>query len=277
MIILNVFKLAQAEAVNQAISQGVEVMKVGDKSYTIEELFNMGGAMMWPILLLSIAAVFVFIICLFVTRPGNVMSSKFMEASEALIMRRDFVGLEYLCEKDDSSMARIMLRTVRFMMSNPDISIDELKETAAAEGSRQAGIFVRKVSWLSDIGAVAPMFGLLGTVTGMIRTFFEISNGNFEGVKQMQMAGGVAEALITTAAGLMVGIPVLLAYAYFRGLVQKNLSNLESASTHTVTLLWAAKRRDRAMTGGGYTPGRAVELPPIDDEDRRILREDNRY
>lgn len=271
---VNLLILAQSEVVNEGVSKGIELMTVGDRTYTVEQLFSMGGAMMWPILGLSVMAVFVFIICLFVTRSGNVMSRKFMDASEEMIKRRDFVGLEYLCEKDDSSMARILLRTVRFLMKNPEVSMDELKETAAAEGARQTGMITRKVSWLSDIGAVAPMFGLLGTVTGMIRTFFEISNGNFEGVKQMQMAGGVAEALITTAAGLIVGIPVLLAYAYFRGLVQKNLSELESASTHIMTLLWAAKRRDKAVTGGigNFSPGRSVELPPLDEDERRALR-----
>ena len=230
----------------QAPLTGIEVMTVGDRTYTLQQLFSMGGAMMWPILFLSVAGVFVFILCLFITRSGNVMSSRFVESAESLIARRDFVGLEYLCDKEDSSIARITLRVVNYMASGATPSQDELREIAAAEGARQAGIFTRKISWLSDIGAVAPMFGLLGTVTGMIRTFFEISNGNFEGVKQMQMAGGVAEALITTAAGLIIGIPALLSYAYFRGVVQKNLSNLESAATHIVALLSAQERKQTA-------------------------------
>lgn len=252
----------------QAVSsKGLEVMTVGGKAYTVQELFVMGGVMMWPILILSIVGVFVFILCLFITRSGNVMSRKFMEAAETLIFRRDMVGLEYLCEKDDSCIARIVLRTVKYMASAQSPSPEEINETAAAEGSRQAGMFTRKISWLSDIGAVAPMFGLLGTVTGMIRTFFEISNGNFEGVKQMQMAGGVAEALITTAAGLMIGIPALLAYSYFRGVVQKNLSNLESATTHIVTMLISQKRREEAgVPVVDHARSTPVTMPPLDDE-----------
>lgn len=195
------------------------------------------------------------------------MSRKFMEAAESLIFRRDLVGLEYLCEKDDSSIARIVLRTAKYMSVVQNPSTEEIHETAAAEGSRQAGIFTRKISWLSDIGSVAPMFGLLGTVTGMIRTFFEISNGNFEGVKQMQMAGGVAEALITTAAGLMIGIPALLAYAYFRGVVQKNLSNMESAATHIVSMLVNQRRRELAGIPAADTVlHQPVTMPPLDDD-----------
>lgn len=256
--------LAQAPAVDAG---GFNVMTVGDRSYTIQELFLMGGVMMWPILALSVVGVFVFILCLFITRSGNVMSRKFMEAAESLIFRRDLVGLEYLCEKDDSSIARIVLRTAKYMSVVQNPSSEEIHETAAAEGSRQAGIFTRKISWLSDIGSVAPMFGLLGTVTGMIRTFFEISNGNFEGVKQMQMAGGVAEALITTAAGLMIGIPALLAYAYFRGVVQKNLSNMESAATHIVSMLVNQRRRELAgVPAADPVFHQAVTMPPLDDD-----------
>ncbi len=255
-------------AQSAAASGGFNVMTVGDKTYTVQELFQMGGVMMWPILVLSVVAVFVFILCLFITRPGNVMSRRFMESAETLIVRRDLVGLEYLCEKDDSSIARIILRIVKYMSGVRNPSLEEIRETAEAEGSRQAGIFTRKISWLSDIGSVAPMFGLLGTVTGMIRTFFEISNGNFEGVKQMQMAGGVAEALLTTAAGLMVGIPALLSYAYFRGVVQKNLSNLESATTHVVTMLSAMKNRGEALDDDGYVAPRSVVIPPPDEEFR---------
>lgn len=254
-------------ALQAVSSKGLEVMTVGGKAYTVQELFVMGGVMMWPILILSIVGVFVFILCLFITRSGNVMSRKFMEAAEALIFRRDMVGLEYLCEKDDSCIARIILRTVKYMAVAQSPSPEEINETAAAEGSRQAGMFTRKISWLSDIGAVAPMFGLLGTVTGMIRTFFEISNGNFEGVKQMQMAGGVAEALITTAAGLIIGIPALLAYSYFRGVVQKNLSNLESATTHIVTMLISQKRREAAGEPVvDHARSAPITMPPLEEE-----------
>lgn len=259
----------QSHLLSQSAVQGINVMTVGDKSYTIQELFNMGGAMMWPILFLSIVGVFVFLLCLFITRSGNVMSTRFMESAEALIARRDYVGLEFLCEKEDTCIARITLRVVRYMAGGSHPTQEELSEIAAAEGARQAGIFTRKVSWLSDIGSVAPMFGLLGTVTGMIRTFFEISNGNFEGVKQMQMAGGVAEALLTTAAGLMVGIPSLLSYAYFRGVVQKNLSNLESAATHIVALLSVQKRKSTQGNDDFRFRAEELEMPNLNTDNYR--------
>ena len=74
---------------------------------------------------------------------------------------------------------------------NPSAQFEEVREIAAAEGGRQAGFLSRQISWLSDIGALAPMLGLLGTVVGMMKTFFEIANGDFSGGKQrIDMAGG---------------------------------------------------------------------------------------
>ena len=67
-----------------------------------------------------------------------------------------------------------MLTVANFMLRNPSAQFEAVREIASAEGGRQAGFLSRQISWLSDIGAVAPMLGLLGTVVGMMKTFFEI-------------------------------------------------------------------------------------------------------
>ena len=81
---------------------------------------------------------------------------------------------------------------------------------------------------------------LLGTVLGMIKSFINISTGGFEGARQMKLAEGVSEALITTAAGLMVGIPALVFYSIFRGRVQKYIAELEAAGRDASAALAAA-------------------------------------
>ncbi|MEM9237916.1 MAG: MotA/TolQ/ExbB proton channel family protein, partial [Verrucomicrobiota bacterium] len=72
---------------------------------------------------------------------------------------------------------------------------------------------------------------------GMIKSFLHISQGGFEGARQMKLAEGVSEALVTTATGLVVGIPALVFYSIFRGRVQKYVSELEAASTHLLAML----------------------------------------
>src|SRR5690606_14749869 len=109
--------------------------------------------------------------------------------------------------------------------------------------SRQAGLLSSRITYLADIGSIAPMIGLLGTVLGMIKSFLQISAGDIQGVRQMRLAEGVSDALITTAAGLMVGIPAMVFYSLFRGRVQKYIAELEAAATHLMALLHAQVER----------------------------------
>ncbi len=219
---------------------------VGDRNYPLSELFMKGGFIMWPLLLLSIAGV-VLVMCCFSTRASAVLPTKLVEQSESFIRKRDYTGLSILCKDGDSCYARVMLTVASFMLRNPSAQFEEVREIAAAEGGRQAGFLSRQISWLSDIGALAPMLGLLGTVVGMMKTFFEIANGDFSGGKQrIDMAGGVAEALITTAGGLMLGIPAILAYVYFRSRVHKRVGDLEAAVTHSVSVVATQLQKPRA-------------------------------
>ncbi|MGE9267617.1 MAG: MotA/TolQ/ExbB proton channel family protein, partial [Verrucomicrobiales bacterium] len=91
----------------------------------------------------------------------------------------------------------------------------------------------------------------LGTVIGMIKSFMDISKGNFEGVKQLEMARGVWEALITTAGGLTIGIVAIAFYSIFRGRVQRLVSELESASTHILAII-GSQLQSRQQAGNDY-------------------------
>lgn len=226
---------------------------VGDRSYALSELFMKGGFIMWPLLLLSIGGVVVLVMCCFSTRSKAVLPTKLVEQAEAFIRKRDYTGLSILCQNENSCYARVMLTVANFMHRNPSAQFEEVREIAAAEGGRQSGFLSRQISWLSDIGALAPMLGLLGTVVGMMKTFFEISNGDFTGGKQrIDMAGGVAEALITTAGGLLLGIPAMLAYVYFRSRVHKCVGDLEAAVTHSVSVVATQLQKSRSGPGGTF-------------------------
>ena len=241
---------------------------VGDRNYPLSELFMKGGFIMWPLLLLSIAGVVVLVMCCFSTRASAVLPTKLVEQAESFIRKRDYTGLSILCKNGDSCYARVMLTVANFMLRNPSAQFEEVREIASAEGGRQAGFLSRQISWLSDIGAVAPMLGLLGTVVGMMKTFFEIANGDFSGGKQRS---GVAEALITTAGGLMLGIPAILAYVYFRSRVHKRVGDLEAAVTHSVSVVATQLQKPRAGAAGAF---HEEELPkvPVDPTSLRDVR-----
>lgn len=207
------------------------------------KLLDQGGPMMIPLGVLSVVGMVLILLYLLTIRRNAVVSDRFMNTAEALIRKRDFLGLVGYCHRQNQCMARITQRCLEFMTKNSGASFGEVREIAESEGSRQAGMLTSRITYLADIGSIAPMVGLLGTVLGMIKSFLHISQGRFEGVKQMELASGVSEALVTTAAGLVIGIPALVFYSIFRGRVQRYVSELEAATTHLMAMLHAQIQR----------------------------------
>lgn len=200
-------------------------------------ILEQGGVMMYPLALLSIIAVFLICIYSILITRRNVVSNQFMLRAEELIFSGEVNKLSALCAKNSSSISKVIGRAVDFYLGTPKSSLDDIREVAQAEGSRQASKLSQRIAYLSDIGNIAPMVGLLGTVIGMIRSFMEISQGNFEGVKQMKLAAGVSEALITTAGGLIIGIIAVIFYSVFRARVQRYIAELEAATTHILAMI----------------------------------------
>ena len=223
-------------------------------TFDFMEIIDRGGVMMYPLALLSVAAMVLILLYLLTIRRNAVVSDRFMNTAEALIRKRDFQGLIGYCHRQSQCMARITQKSLEFMTRNETSSFSEVREIAESEGSRQAGLLGSRITYLADIGSIAPMVGLLGTVLGMIKSFLEISQGNFEGVKQMGLASGVSEALVTTAAGLSIGIPALVFYSVFRGRVQRYVSELEAATTHLMAMLHSQLRLQQ--------PGHRPPEPP---------------
>jgi len=207
---------------------------------TFLDIMMKGGAMvMIPLAILSFIAVLLIIFYIFTIRQGSVVSDKFMNAADALIRKQDYLGLIAVCNRENECIARIVHKTLDFATKNPTASFEEVREVTEAEGSRQASILNQRIIYLADIGRIAPMVGLLGTVIGMIKAFDSIGSG----VQQMELAPGVSQALITTASGLCIGIPALIFYSIFRGKVQSLIAEMEAASTHIMALLAAQYKR----------------------------------
>ncbi len=114
-----------------------------------------------------------------------------------------------------------------------------LKRIAAAknreaEGRRIAARLYASVDWLADIAAIAPLIGLLGTVLGMFKAFGGIAADVSAGAKPVVLAQGVSQAIVTTIFGLVVAIPCLAAYAFFRRRAAKRVAELEEAVEEVV-------------------------------------------
>jgi biopolymer transport protein ExbB len=197
----------------------------------------------------------------FSIRQGAVVSDRFMDEAETLIRKGDYLELLHVASRRNECIARITQKTLEFATKNPTATFDDVREVTEAEGTRQASLLSGRISILADIITVAPMVGLLGTVLGMIAEMRTISK-SINSV-QMEFASGVAEALIATAGGLLVAIPCVLAYAVFRGRVQRLIAELEAAATHLMALLSAQykKATARAAAQRAASSGTAATRP----------------
>ena len=175
-------------------------------------------------------------------RRGAVATSRYMQTAEALIRKKDYLGLLAISNRHNEAVARIVQRTLDFLTKNPRATLAEAREIAQAEGQRLAGAMNQQVTYLADIGTIAPMLGLFGTVLGMIKSFTAVAS-DIAASRPMLLAHGVSEALVTTAAGLLVGIPAMAAYSFFRGRVQARISDLEAATTQLIALLGVGSDR----------------------------------
>ncbi len=218
--------------------------KAESKPLTFSELFQAGGVMMYPLVGLSIFALALIAFYFLTIRQGAVVSDRFMDEAETLIRKGDYLGLLQICSSRNECVARITQKTLDFATKNPTASFDDVRQVTEAEGTRQASLLSQRVSLLADVVTVAPMIGLLGTVIGMIGEMRSISKS--VNSIQMEFASGVAEALIATAGGLVVAIPCALAYAWFRGRVQRLIAELEAAATHLMALLSAQYKKATA-------------------------------
>jgi biopolymer transport protein ExbB len=201
------------------------------------EVLAKGGPMMYPLALLSVITVLLILVFYLTIRRNSIVSDRFMNTAESMIKKRDYLGLVAYSHRRNECMARITQKTLDFIASNPGMPFENVREITQTEGSRQANMLISRITYLSEIGAIAPMVGLLGTVIGMIKAFIEISTGGKQGVREMGLAEGVSEALIATAGGLAISILAFVFYSVFRARVQKYVCELEAAATHLVALI----------------------------------------
>ena len=225
-----------------AVAPGSAEAPAKQKAKALFDLVKQGGVTFYFLIALSIIMVALIIFLLLTIRRGAVVSDYFMQAADSLIRKQDYLGLLGVCNRRNEAIASITQKALDFATKNPMATFDEVREVTQAEGQRQAGQLHQRVTYLSDVASVAPMIGLLGTVIGLMSEFTRISKADMQQA-QMEFAGGTAEALINTAAGLVIAIPAMMIASLYRGKVNGLISELESASTHIMALLGSQYKR----------------------------------
>ncbi len=206
------------------------------RTKSILDAMLQAGPIIIPLFLLSIISLMLVITYFLTIRRGAVVSRGFMATADALLRKRDYLGLLAVSNRHGEAIARVVQQVLDFTTKNPNADFEQVREIAQTEGTRVASNLNNRVTYLADIGMIAPLIGLMGTVLGIIRSFGALGS-DIGSQKYMQLSHGVAEALYNTAAGLAIGIPAMVFYAIFRGRSQRLISELESAVTHILALL----------------------------------------
>jgi biopolymer transport protein ExbB len=239
------------------ITVPAEVAKPKPKPVAVLDMVKQGGYTIWFLMGLSVLMVALTIFLFLTIRRGAVVSDYFMKTADALIRKQDYLGLLAVCNRRNESIASITQKALDFATKNPMATFDEVREVTLAEGQRQASQLYQRITYLSDLANVAPMVGLLGTVIGLMSEFTRISKADMQQA-QMEFAGGTAEALINTAAGLVIAIPAMMIASLYRGKVNTLVSELESAATHIMALLGAQYKRVTASRAAAAQTAQAA-------------------
>ncbi len=243
LVISAPMKLILSASFSLAVASPAFSQEQTARSTDLWQIVQSGGPVMYPLGAISILGLMLILAYLMTMHRGAVVSNRYMQAADALIRKGDYLGLLAVSNRHNEAIASVMERALNFLTKNPTASMAEVREIAQAEGIRLASLWNQRISYLADIGSIAPMLGLLGTVLGMITSFTVVAN-DVVSSRPMLLAGGVAEALITTAAGLLIGIPLMASYAFFRGRVQGMISDLEAASTVLLAHISVSRSND---------------------------------
>jgi biopolymer transport protein ExbB len=190
---------------------------------------------MYPILFCSIVSLALLIERLWILRRTSVIPRDFIIKVEDLVQRNKISDAIFLCKGNSSSIARTFLAGLK----NTGRGMWLVKEAIEEKGRREGVILERNIGVLLTIANLSPLLGLLGTVSGMIKTFNAISVYGVGG--PAPLAGGIAEALITTAAGLLVAIPTLVAYRFILDKAQILIFEMEESSIRLMDTMESTK------------------------------------
>jgi len=196
------------------------------------ELLQKGGVLMYPIIFLSVLSLAIFLERLFTLRTAKYAPSDLMDDLTAALRNKNIEGALELCDNNTTSLGFV----AKDILTNLDLPLARLMETAEESGRYQAKKLERFLPSLQAIASISPLLGLLGTVIGMIKTFIVIGE---QGVGDAQaLAGGISEALLTTAAGLSVAIPTLVFYYVVKFRSERVTIELERSASQIINLVF---------------------------------------
>ena len=196
------------------------------------EVIFKGGIVMWPIMTVSVVALAITIERFFTLRRATIDTRELMDTMRTVLHQNRTQEAIEICEETDVPVARI----IKAGILKHDRSKEDIREAVEDAGHLEIPRLERYLSALATCATIAPLLGLLGTVAGMIKAIAQIQNKQGL-VNPSDLAEGISNALVTTAAGLTVAIPTLVVYNYYVTRVDNMILEMEISSSELVELL----------------------------------------
>ncbi len=195
------------------------------------ELVKAGGFLMWPIIACSVIAMAIILERLWAYQAKKVMPENLLAQIWKLHQNNQLTAAHVATVRNGSPLGRMLAHG----LLNRDHPREVMKEAVEEEGRQVVHELERYLNTLGTIAAISPLLGLLGTVIGMIKVFTAITSAGVG--NPAVLAGGISEALITTAAGLVVAIPSLIFHRYLTGKVDMLVIGMEEQALKMVEVM----------------------------------------
>jgi len=201
----------------------------------VVDLIRKAGIFAYPIILCSVVGLAIFIQKMWTLRTKKVIPEKFLDHFYGLMVQGKTGDAQVYARSNDSAVSRIAVAA----LENSERPKEELREEIEEAGRKEANDLVRYNEGLGAVSNVSTLLGLLGTISGMIKIFRVIADKPI--VNPPELAGGISEALYTTAFGLLIAIPAFIAYKYLNGRADDYISLLEEEGRKILDYIMATK------------------------------------
>lgn len=218
--------LLQADTATNAVTANAAQPEKISLFYLLKE----GGVLMIPLLICSIILVYVFVERLMVIRKASVIEPTFMARIREQITSGNIQGARSYSRNTQGPVARMIDKGI----SRIGKPIDHIEKSMENAGKLEVYQLEKNLSILSTLAGIAPMFGFLGTIAGMIILFFDIQH---KGFSLENIAGGIYTKMVTSAVGLIIGLLAYVAYNYLNAQINKNVNRMETAAVEFLDIL----------------------------------------
>lgn len=202
-----------------------------EQSISLLELVIKGGPIMIPLGLLSIAAIYIFFERFFTVKKFSKIDNNFINQIKDFVHHGNIDAAKSLCKNTDTPVARMIDKG----LSRLGKPIREIESSIENQGKLEIYKMERNISFLGTIAGIAPMFGFLGTIFGVIKIFYQISLEN--SLQIDTISGGLYVKMITSAAGLLIGVFAYIMYHYIIHLIDRVVNKMEINAVEFIDLL----------------------------------------